>query len=66
MKGTTRRETLEGLHEQARLLGCDIDAQLLDDEGSVAGRVVGAEDRPQDADPDLMQHAEGAERTRTA
>ena len=66
VKGPGHRETLEGLDEQARLLGCDIDAQLLDNEGAIAGRVVGVEYRPQNADPYLMQHTEGAERTKAA
>ena len=66
MKRPGARWTLQGFHEQPRLLRRDIDPQFLDDEGAVVGRIVGAEDRPQDADPDLMQDAEGTERTGAA
>ena len=66
MKRPGARRTLQDFHDQPRLLRRGIDPQFLDDEGAVVGRVVGAEDRPQDADPDLMQDAEGTERTRAA
>ena len=47
--------------ERLRLLGRDVEAERLHRDQSIALRLIGAEDRSQRADADLVQHPEGAE-----
>jgi hypothetical protein len=46
--------------ERLRLLRRDVEAERLDRDQPIALRLVGAENRPQRAYADLMQHPEGS------